>query len=245
LNAFKNINILQPNESSVDNSSSDISDQGSKYTTFCTTHTQHSSTNCDVQKIPTSIYLADVDSNLSNMPEIILNNNIQAATSDTDQYSQSIIDMEEVDGLFQCSEMSVDDLSNPCDDITIQSTSNSVDNWDVTGCSLIHSSEYQQHSFDQTTRDETASFQVMSLLDAAGAPRICYDRLVALLKKLTKKQGFDVQRALNRETLMRRLARKYTARPRIQRTIRYCHIAISGTTIQKKGRNMNYGILPG
>jgi len=54
------------------------------------------------------------------------------------------------------------------------------------------------------------------LLDRAGAPRICYNRLVALLKKLAKREGFDVRKTLNRETLMRRLERKCKARPIIE-----------------------------
>jgi len=64
------------------------------------------------------------------------------------------------------------------------------------------------------TNEEASSYKILSLLDAAGAPRICYDRLVALLKKLSK-SGFDVRKAINRETLMKRLS-KYKAQPRIQ-----------------------------
>ncbi len=64
------------------------------------------------------------------------------------------------------------------------------------------------------TRDEVASYKILSLLDSSGAPRICYDRLVALLKKLSK-TGFEVRKAINRDTLMKRLS-KYKARPRIQ-----------------------------
>ncbi len=82
-----------------------------------------------------------------------------------------------------------------------------------------HFEHRQHHSFDELTPDEIASFKIMSLLDSAGAPRVCYDRLVALLRKLSKRDGFDVKRALNRETLMTRLGRKSKCRPRIQTTV--------------------------
>ena len=82
-----------------------------------------------------------------------------------------------------------------------------------------HFEENQHHSFDLLTRDEIAFFKIMSLLDSAGAPRICFDRLVALLKKLSRKDGFDVKKALNRETLMKRLGRKYKRQPGIQSAV--------------------------
>jgi hypothetical protein len=42
---------------------------------------------------------------------------------------------------------------------------------------------------------------------------------VALLKKLSKHQGFDVKKTVNRETLMKRLEARYKTRPRIQSTV--------------------------
>ena len=114
--------------------------------------------------------------------------------------------------------VSGDDLSKQDQGASLKSSSSSSHSLDVNPST--HSWEYyQHHQFHQTTLDETSSFQIMSLLDSAGAPRNCYDRLVALLKKLTRREGFDVQRALNRDTLMRRLTRKYKSRPRIQSSI--------------------------
>jgi len=103
------------------------------------------------------------------------------------------------------------------DDVTIESTSSSSVN--SSNNSRPHNLDYSNapyHAFEEATCEEAASFQIMSLLDRAGAPRICYNRLVALLKKLSKKEGFDVRKTLNRETLMRRLERKCKARPKIE-----------------------------
>ena len=108
------------------------------------------------------------------------------------------------------------------DDATVQSTTMHTVDY-ANGRPPYHNSahdEYlEEHAFDHVTRDETASYKIMSLLDSSGAPRICYDRLIALLKKLSKTDGFDVKKALNRETLMRRLGRKYKNRPQLQRSI--------------------------
>ena len=116
-----------------------------------------------------------------------------------------------------------DSSSIDYDDITDGTTTSSLESindtlHDDTPYYHHHSGQYEHHGFEQVTNNETASYKIMSLLDTAGAPRICYDRLVALLKKLSK-GGFDVKKAVNRDTLMRRLERKNTARPQIQSSI--------------------------
>jgi hypothetical protein len=123
--------------------------------------------------------------------------------------------MDDVDRLWNHSDIPTDDLSNN-DDVTCQSSiSSPFDHVD----DQEHPSCHHHHYFDEMSRDEIASYKIMSLLDNAGAPRICYNRLVALLKKLAKHQGFDVKKAVNRETLMKRLESRYKTRPRIQSTI--------------------------
>ena len=120
-----------------------------------------------------------------------------------------------MDNLLNYPEAPLDDMSIP-DDITIESVaSSSMDRNDTNS----HRSYNHYHRFDQMTRDEIASYKIMSLLDSAGAPRICYNRLVALLKKLSKHQGFDVKKTVNRETLMKRLEGRFQTRPRIQSTV--------------------------
>jgi hypothetical protein len=111
------------------------------------------------------------------------------------------------------------DISNDEADAEILSACTSSSSEDSVISMHSHCDGKQHHSFDQLTRDEIASFKIMSLLDSAGAPRICYDRLIALLKNLSKTSGFEVKRALTRDTLLRRLGRKYKTRPRIQSTV--------------------------
>ena len=215
LNAMKCTYIVEGREWSSDASSLlDYSAQGSKYTTFCSTHSHASNKQGDLGTIPDSIYLDDGTTacNFINS-NVTVNSNSQVDTSSMDQHST--VNTDNMDDLWHRSDFSVDVTSNQeGDDANLECTSCSSDTMDV---NLYP--QYQHHCFDQITTDETASYQIMSLLDNAGAPRICYDRLIALLKKLTKKQGFNVQRTLNRDTLMKRLARKYKAKPSIQSSL--------------------------
>ena len=125
---------------------------------------------------------------------------MQVEQNEEDQFS--FVDMDDADQLLNYPEETK--LDDEEDDVTVQSTTSSSDHSNSNGYP-----EYLHHHFDQVTRNETASYKIMSLLDSAGAPLICYDRLVALLKKLTKHDGFDVKKALNRKTLMQRLERRY------------------------------------
>ena len=55
---------------------------------------------------------------------------------------------------------------------------------------------------------EICSYQLISFLDEAKAPRNCYDRLIALLKR-QQKMGFSICDAIGRETFMKSLRRKF------------------------------------
>ena len=129
----------------------------------------------------------------------------------------SIVDITTMDDNWQGGGVDSMMSHEAIDDVTIESTSSSSVNSSNNGSPLdLDYSNIPYHAFEEASREETASFQIMSLLDRAGAPRICYNRLVALLKKLAKREGFDVRKTLNRETLMRRLERKCKARPIIE-----------------------------
>jgi hypothetical protein len=205
LNAMQNHgNFQDHNLSSSDDSSLDLLEQSSSFTSFCSTYSHHSYPSTDAGMIPpSSIFLDD------------LNIDMQVDHTEDDQYS--VVDnIENADQLLNYREATLEDnISTQDDDVTVRTTSSSVENSNPDG----YPADHQHHCFDQMSREETASYKIMSLLDEAGAPRICYDRLVSLLKKLTKNDGFDVKKALNRETLMRRLERRYKTRPRIESSI--------------------------
>lgn len=208
LSALQNHHMYVPGNNSLsDESSLDILEQCSNYTSFCSTHSNFSNTSNDTRmEPPNSIFLDDTNStNFHNSPS--LNEDLQADNSDGP--ISLVEEGNDVDEFLNYKETSADEMSHEDnDDITVQSTT-----------SFVHTFPYQPHCFNKMSRDETASYQIMSLLDAAGAPRICYDRLVSLLKKLSKHDGFDVKKAINRETLMRRMERRYKSRPRIQKSI--------------------------
>lgn len=206
LNAIHSLN-------SPDDSSLDHFEQCSSYASFCSaqSHISHTNSNsCNI--LPNSIFVDDL--NCHNFDKQDPSNVYHSVDNTEDQFSA--IEVDDVDHLFNYPEAPLDDMSNT-EDITIESIpSSSMDHYDDNS---HHRSNNQHHRFDQMTRDEIASYKIMSLLDTAGAPRICYNRLVALLKKLSKHQGFDVKKAVNRETLMKRLEGRYQTRPRIQSTV--------------------------
>ena len=162
--------------------------------------------------IPNSIFLDDV--NIINH----CSNPSNDTTLDDNEYEHSsIVNGEMVDELMNYDPATPFDASSrEDDDVTLHSTTSLVADDNEKPCHQFD--QDQHHHFDRMTCNETASYRIMSLLDAAGAPRICYNRLVALLKKLSK-DGFDVRKAINRETLMQRLGRKYKAEPKIQTCI--------------------------
>ena len=214
MNALQNQADFHRDMSSSDNYSvDDLLEQSSSYTSFFSSHSDHSFTSSDACITPpNSIFLDDVTG--SNLPTNDSNHDMQIDPTVDDLLSAA--DVESLDDLLNAQESLLEDIPQDEDDITIQSTDSSLEDGDLNGYSADC---YQHHRFDQMTRDETASYKIMTLLDSAGAPRICYDRLVALLKKLTKYEGFDVKKTLNRETLMRRLERRYKTRPRIQTSL--------------------------
>jgi Plavaka transposase len=70
---------------------------------------------------------------------------------------------------------------------------------------------------DSTTADmdrfslaEMCTYQLISFLDDAKAPRNCYDRLVALLKK-QHKLGFSIADAIGRDTFLKSLKKKFNS----------------------------------
>ena len=56
--------------------------------------------------------------------------------------------------------------------------------------------------------EEISTYEIINLLDNAGAPRNCYERLLALLRKQSKK-GFKVQNAFSRDVFLRRMQEKF------------------------------------
>jgi len=97
------------------------------------------------------------------------------------------------------------------------STMNTDLGWNLLDGNNALGLDWDEHHnrFSQMTSNEVACYRIMSLLDAAGAPRYCYNKLMALLKQLTKKRSFDVRKAVTRETLMGKLGTCKT-RPRIE-----------------------------
>jgi hypothetical protein len=60
------------------------------------------------------------------------------------------------------------------------------------------------------TLAEVCAYQLISFLDEAKAPRNCYDRLVALLKR-QQKMGFSISDAIGRDTFLKSLQRKFNS----------------------------------
>ena len=214
LNAMKNLTDKQHYSLSSDDSSLERLEQNSNHQSFFSTYSHLSNTGCDGHMIPPqSIFLDDTNTSTIR-PNDVNDFNLEVGSNEGEQ--SFLVNNEYLDELSNISEVAFDMMSlNHNDDDTIQSTgSSSFDNITASPCS--GSAHYKQHHFDHVTSNETASYKIMCLLDSSGAPRICYDRLIALLKKLTKIEGFDVQKALNRETLMRRLGGKCKSIPRLQ-----------------------------
>ena len=191
--------------SSSEDSSLDHQEQSSSYASFCSTHSYHTNgsymSNEHCIEPPDSILFLDHDDNVNSLQDHRLNIAVQNDHCTEDRFPA--VDVENVDQFFN------EDMSH-ADDVSTQSANSLPEKSHLQDGQKIH------HRFDQMSRTETASYKIMTLLDNAGAPRICYNRLVALLKKLSRHEGFDVKKALNRETLMRRLERRYKRRPKIQ-----------------------------
>ena len=215
MSALQNHHMYVPGNNSLsDESSLDALEQSSSYTSFCSTHSNLSNRSNDPHMIPpNNIFLDDANSiHFQNNT----NSNDGMQVDDSADGQISVVDTEHADEFLNYKETSPDEMPNEDDDdVTEQSTTSFVESQFPNEPTC----QYQPHRFDRMSRDETASYQIMSLLDAAGAPRICYNRLVSLLKKLSKHDGFDVKKAINRETLMRRIERRYKTRPRIQSSI--------------------------
>jgi hypothetical protein len=58
------------------------------------------------------------------------------------------------------------------------------------------------------TLSEICTYQLISFLDEAKAPRNCYDRLIALLRR-QQKMGFSISDAIGRDTFLKSLTRKF------------------------------------
>ncbi len=61
---------------------------------------------------------------------------------------------------------------------------------------------------DKLTLAEICAYQLISLLQEAKAPRNCYDRLIALLKR-QHKMGFSISDAMGRDTFLNSLKKKF------------------------------------
>jgi len=211
LTAIKSIANSQPNPDSSEDSLLETFEQSSSNSSFCSTHSHISHNDIDGSSIPGSIFVDDI------YPPTLFNrhHSNDAVTGDNQDYqshSEDIADTGEI----------LDSLDIPLDISSFaeidDGSADSIDSFSLDNMNSYpnHHSPSPTPSFDEVTLEESASFQIMSLLDSSGCPRICYDRLIALLKKLTKKQGFDVKKAINRETLMKRLSTKYEKHPELQ-----------------------------
>jgi hypothetical protein len=58
------------------------------------------------------------------------------------------------------------------------------------------------------SREEICTYELITLLDNAGAPRYLYGRLLALLRKQSK-EGFKVKNAFSRDVFLRRMQEKF------------------------------------
>ena len=149
----------------------------------------------DTNQIPKSIFLDDI--------EYMVPTNQNDRTTDTEDIANETTEMMEVEEtdlfLNYREEMSNID-SYSCNDTNDMSTHPSFSPMDP-------KYGYNDNDpFDRMTCNDIASYRIMSMLDSVGAPRYCYDKLITLLKKLTKKDSFDIQKAVSRDTLMRKLA---------------------------------------
>lgn len=218
LNAIQNNRAMHDSLSSSDNSSLGVLGQSSSYTNLCSTFSHHSShSSSSSPMIPSRILLDNTSKETMDNGE----DDNELATVGDDYEEDSVVDNDNTDRILDAREVHLSDMSetndeNHNDDDTIESIGSSSRNINMDNHNPF--SEYEHHEFDRVTSHETASFKIMSLLDASGASRICYDRLIALLKKLSK-AGFEVKKAVNRDTLMRRLERKCKARPTIEHSV--------------------------
>ena len=71
---------------------------------------------------------------------------------------------------------------------------------------ITQSQEEMQHQ--DLMLEEIATYQLITLLDEAGAPRNCYDKLITLLRK-QEKLGFRPSKAMYRDTFLKRMQERY------------------------------------
>ncbi len=57
--------------------------------------------------------------------------------------------------------------------------------------------------------EERCTYEIISLLDQAGAPRNLYDRLLALSRVQKKKAGFNITNAISRERFLKKMQTKF------------------------------------
>jgi hypothetical protein len=201
-------------------SSSSIDDDDSSHSNFHGTYTQQSYTaNKTSASVPESILLFDSVSVNHGTPTVIYGLDTIPVEETWDDHSDVSDTMDLVEDSSSGDLDISDETSNESDD-TIPLNSPFIPNQTTSTphTTPIFPCPQESHAFHQMTLQEIGSYKIMTLLDSAGAPRICYNRLVALLKKLHK-QGFTATKALNRDTLMNRLEKKCKFRPRIQSSI--------------------------
>jgi len=171
--------------------------------------------------IPNGIFPDDVDANVYAYTGDQQQKGVR--NDDNDDDDESFVMMEEVqkevDFTFNYEEESSDDEEAQTDDDSRTTTHTDTDALmeedGDTNTPLGLDWDDNQHRFSHITVHEIACFKIMSLLDSVGAPLYCYNKLMTLLKKLTKNSGFNVRKAVTRETLMHRLGTCKTV-PRIE-----------------------------
>lgn len=171
--------------------------------------------------IPNGIFPDDVDANVDAHTGDQQRKGVR--NDDDDDDDESFVMMEEVqkevDFTFNYEEESTDDEDSSTDDDSRTTTQPDTDTMmgedgDM-NTPLGIDWDDNQHRFSRITVHEIACFRIMVLLDSVGAPRYLYNKLMRLLKKLTKKGGFNLKKAVTRETLMHRLGTCKTV-PRIE-----------------------------
>ncbi|MFM7526899.1 MAG: hypothetical protein ACKO63_00130 [Nodosilinea sp.] len=157
-------------------------------------------------QIPQSIFMDDIDYAI-----ICRDNQGNVCIEDDNIDYIETIDVEETDFILNYSR---EDMSNSepfvnhDDETNVSEVYNEITDDVYSSC---------QNDFMKMSADDIASYRIMSLLDSVGAPRYCYNKLIALLKKLTNQDSFDVKKAVSREKLMRKLG-SCKACPRIENT---------------------------
>jgi len=202
-----NPNIGLPSEdSSLSESSSFqfmvIDNGGNCYDSTVSEHDVYFEEGQDNHRIPESIFLDDQGYHTT-----VGSHHMTSDTDNEDNELTQMREVEETDLFLNYREdiSNTDSYRNP--DLNSTTTYSSSSDDDLNNEFPYHLDPINNKDpFDKMTDNDIASYRIMTLLDSVGAPRYCYNKLITLLKKITKNDGFDIKKAVTRETLMTKLA---------------------------------------